>query len=173
MKNLSFLLMTLCLFSTFAACSSVMVEENWGQFISNIAKGNSQTIAVLPGKIKAISHSITDPQAIELVEAISFALINKPLATLQATEEIGTSADTLVQRFDSGSICSVPAIMSYTKSSVLKYYALATEALKKAGKPAAECLNIMQAAMAEIQQEDERGEMKWGNKSFNPVRASG
>ncbi|WP_380177573.1 hypothetical protein [Kalamiella sp. sgz302252] len=133
-----------------------------------IAKGDSQLIAALPERIKTISDSLSDPQAIELTQALSFALINQPLATLQATDKIAASPDTLVQRFDSGSICAVPAIMSYSKAATLKYYALASAALKKAGKPAEECLGIMQAAMAEIEQEEQRGEMVWGNKTFNP-----
>ena len=115
-----------------------------------------------------INHSFSDSQSIEFVEAIGFALIKNPLTTLNSTNKLVNNKDVLVQRYDTGTVCSLPLIMEYSKKSTLLYYKLASESLKKAGLPARECLKNMQASFEEVESEEERGTMKWGEKEFTP-----
>ncbi len=138
-----------------------------GRLIKDIEAGNIQTLEKLPETIKQISPSLKDAQSAQLAEALGFALIKNPSVTLQATDAMDKSEDTLVQRFGTGAVCALPLIMDYTRRSTLRYYQLATNALIKTGMAAQACLDIMQASMDEIKAEDAEGKIKWGNKRLS------
>ncbi|MEN5015082.1 hypothetical protein ABEH87_01790 [Erwinia sp. Eh17-17] len=142
--------------------------SNWANLIQNISSGDQHTLEELSETVIRINHSFSDSQSIEFVEAIGFALIKNPLTTLNSTNKLVNNKDVLVQRYDTGTVCSLPLIMEYSKKSTLLYYKLASESLKKAGLPARECLKNMQASFEEVESEEERGTMKWGEKEFTP-----
>jgi len=155
----------LLLLSTSFASNSTE-PANWKLFISKIEAGNHQELTQLQTTINKIGGSLNEEKSIELVEALGFSLIDAPLTTLAATDEISKNKDTFIQRFDTESVCTLPLIMSYTKESTLRYYHLASTSLIQAGKPAEKCLSIMKSSMDEVRASDRQGNMVWGKKVF-------
>lgn len=133
------------------ACMAASSE--WRAYIRLVEQANISALQTLPQKINDIGDSLNDEQTQELTTAISMALIEDPVAVINATSPLDKSPDPLKQRFGASFICCIPGMTKWTDPQIEAYFARAEPALKMAGPAAAKCLGTMRDVIDEVRYE--------------------
>lgn len=137
----------------------------WNRVTEGIAHGEARWLNVVP----LIGASGNEKETGELMNALSFALIADPASALKGLKAIDGRIAQGVRElapYGSDAACALPMTLDYTRQATVAYYHQATRSLAQAGAAGAECLALMNAAMAEINDEEKRGIMHWGHKTW-------
>lgn len=141
------------LFASVLSTACLASSDEWDAYIRLIEQADPKTLQAFPEKIDSIGNTLDGEHAKELTTALGMALVKDPLAVINATQSLDIITEPLKQRFATSLICCIPSMAQFpTRAQTEDYYAKAELALKKAGPAAAECLEIMQEAHAEMQQ---------------------
>ncbi|PLR37261.1 hypothetical protein CYR55_09975 [Chimaeribacter californicus] len=140
-------------------------DAQWRTVTAGIAHGEETWLNLVP----LIGAEADEKQTGDVMNALSFALVADPLATLRVVKSLDTRAEKgayALGRFGTDIVCGVPMTLEYTRQSTLNYYYQVRQSLEKIGDKGAECLALIKLSMEEIEVEERRGNMTWGTKTW-------
>ena len=140
-------------------------DTQWRTLTAGIAHGEEPWLNLVP----LIGAEADEKQAGDVMNALSFALVSHPLATLRVAKRLDIRAEQGVYalgRFGTDIVCGVPMTLDYTRASALNYYSQVRQSLEKTGDKGAACLALITSSMEEIEAEERRGKVTWGTKTW-------
>jgi len=137
--------------------------DAWQRLLSGVAKGEPAWLNTLP----LFAAKANQQQQHELLDSLAFSLVTNPAATLDILPEIGKTIDkSEINLYDWQYLCGGIIDGEFTKASVVRYYDSATEALRKIGDKGKECMTLMYEGREELKEDEFRGKMTWGSKTW-------
>ena len=155
----------------YVTAPGTQVPDNWPTLIEQVARSNPETLKTLPEKVFSFGLTLDGGHTSQLNNALRFSLLKATSQTLDVLSMIDnhdTGENTsLIQRFNTESVCSPSLGFLYDKPSVLRYYQQVSQALKNSKhKNSQHCLWLMRETMEEFDYEAQRGTMKWGTRFY-------
>ncbi|PLR48350.1 hypothetical protein [Chimaeribacter arupi] len=137
--------------------------DAWQTLLSGVAKGEPAWLNTLP----LFASTANQQQRDALLTSLAFSLTSNPAATLDILPEIGKTIDkSEINLYDWQYLCPGFIELDHTKASVVRYYDSATEALRKIGDKGKECMTLMYEGREELKEDEFRGKMTWGTKTW-------
>ncbi|MDV5141534.1 MULTISPECIES: hypothetical protein [Yersiniaceae] len=137
--------------------------DAWQTLLSGVAKGEPAWLNTLP----LFASTANQQQRDALLTSLAFSLTSNPAATLDILPEIGKTIDkSEINLYDWQYLCPGFIELDHTKASVVRYYDSATEALRKIGDKGKECMALMYEGREELKEDEFRGKMTWGTKTW-------
>lgn len=137
--------------------------DAWQTLLSGVARGEPAWLNTLP----LFAAKANQQQQHELLGSLAFSLVTNPAATLDILPVIGKTIDkSEINLYDWQYLCPGFISLNYTKASAVRYYDSATEALRKIGDKGKECMTLMYEGREELKEEEFRGNMTWGTKTW-------
>ncbi|WKZ93842.1 hypothetical protein P0E69_08145 [Chimaeribacter arupi] len=138
-------------------------SDGWQTLLSGIAKGEPAWLNTLP----LFASTANQQQRDALLTSLAFSLTSNPAATLDILPDIGKTIDkSEINLYDWQYLCPGFISLNYTKASAVRYYDSATEALRKIGDKGKECMALMYEGREELKEDEFRGKMTWGTKTW-------
>lgn len=147
------------------------VPDNWPSLIEQVTYSDPETLKGLPENIFSFGLILDGDHTSQLNNALRFSLLKATSQTLDVLSIIdnhdGGENSSLIQRFNTESVCSPSLGFLYDKLSVLRYYQQVSLVLKNSKhKNSKLCLWLMSETMEEFNYEEKRGTMKWGTLTY-------
>ncbi|PLR46554.1 hypothetical protein [Chimaeribacter arupi] len=137
--------------------------DAWQTLLSGVAKGEPAWLNTLP----LFASTANQQQRDALLTSLAFSLTSNPAATLDILPVIGKTIDKSESNlYDWQYLCPGFISLNYTKASAVRYYDSATEALRKIGDKGKECMALMYEGREELKEDEFRGKMTWGTKTW-------
>jgi len=144
-------------------------QHCFNMFVSGVSEGDKVCIAFTP----ALSGKINSVQSIALRDALVNALLSAPAETLETLNKIDSyisqqDEDSDTDRIGSNSVCAtLPDPVVYNKPSFLEYAERANKSLKATGQQGVQCLSLVNGVVDEVLNDEKRGRVKWGLRSYS------
>lgn len=159
---------TVVLLCSLARCTMAANPCDIDIVINNVSRGDYQAL----GDVPLLTEKISIEKSNSLRDALTHSLIISPSETLNALKVVDNTIaqkghNFLRDKFGTEAICSyVIDSNKYDRKSFFKYYERARLNLKKIGKGARPCLQLMDDSVGEVIYEEKAGKMKWGDEKY-------
>ena len=137
--------------------------DAWQSLLSGVARGEPAWLTTLP----LFAAKAGQKQRHALLGSLALSLTTNPAATLDILPDIGKTIDkSEINLYDWQYLCGGIMDGEFTKASVVRYYDSATEALRKIGDKGKACMTLMYEGRDELKEEEFRGKVTWGTKTW-------